>query len=170
MQRPLRIWTTFALVLTAGADAGLADCEAARDGAAGFRQFAATLEDLRKEVAQLRRTVARLEFDRRRDSIRTLGNELAAIRTEHARLAELERAREQDVRDIEDLLAQSAAPNQLDLESTRSELAVRRAREIAEATDAARVREAELLGRLHTEEQLVQHLNEAWKFTKGAMQ
>jgi hypothetical protein len=168
MQWPLRTFTVLVMLIPASGD-GFAQTNATPDSYAAFRQLLTVVESLRNEVAELRRTVARLEFDRYQENIGKLRNELSGVRLEQARLAELDRSRQQDVRDIEELLAQSEAPNRLDLESTRTDLTVRRGREIAEQTDAARVRESELLSRLHTEEQLAKRLNEAWKFTKGEM-
>jgi hypothetical protein len=167
MQWPLQTFAVLALVSTFASRNGSAQTSAPPDPPPGLRQLVAALEDLRNEVGELRRTVARLEFDRHQENIVTLRNELSANRAEQARLAELDRARQQDVRDIEGLLAQSDAPNRLDLESTRSDLSVRHEREIAQQTEAARVRENEVLSRLHAEEQLAKRLNEAWKFTKG---
>jgi hypothetical protein len=138
----------------------------AKDEAASLR---ATVESLRAEVALLRKSVMRLQLDLHRENIQKLKAQIDTARAEQSRLAELDRARQQDLRDIEALLTQgeTAADERLDMESARAELAVVREREIAEQSDAVRLRESELLRRLETEEQAAKRIDEAWKLTKG---
>jgi hypothetical protein len=170
MHWPLQRSVVLALILSGTPARVLGQSGNPPDMSTAFRQLLATVQDLRNEVAELRRTVARLEFARHRDNMQQLRSELSGIQAEHARLAELDRSRQQDLRDMEELLERSDSPNRLELETTRSELAVRREREIAEQTDAARVREADLVRRLRTEEQIAKRLEETWKFTKGDTQ
>jgi hypothetical protein len=129
----------------------------------------ATIAQLQTEVAQLRQGLAKLELERRRDVIRQMKSELDTLRAEHARLAELDRARQQDLRDIEEVLSRPdiAAGERMEMEASRSELAVARSREIDHQAEAARVRESELVRRLETEEQLAKRLEEAWKLSGG---
>jgi len=129
----------------------------------------ATVENMRAEVEVLRRALLRLELDRRRESVQQIKAQLEALRADHARLAELDRARQQDLRDIEELLSRGEVDpaQRIDIESARDEYAVTQGREIAEQSAAVRVRENELVRRLETEEQLAKRLEEAWKLSRG---
>jgi hypothetical protein len=128
----------------------------------------ALVEQLRAEVSSLRKDVLRLQLERHRDQIRQIQAELETIRSEQAQLAEQERVRTQDLRDLEELLARGdfGAGEQVTLEPARGELAVARAREIEEQSEVVRVRERELRHRLETEEQAVRRLIEAWKISE----
>ena len=132
-----------------------------------IKDLRATVDHLRAEVALLRNALARLEFERRRDRIQQMKEQLATVRAEQARLTEFDRVRQQDLREIEELLTRDGVPagERLDLESTRAELAVTREREIVEQSEAVRRRESELLRRLETEEQAAKGLEEAWRLT-----
>jgi hypothetical protein len=128
----------------------------------------AIVEQLRVEVNTLRKDVLRLTIDRHRDLVRQIKAELDTVRAEQAQLAEHDRARKQDLRDVEELLARKdlGADEQVTMEAARGELAVARVREIEEQSEVARVRERELLHRLETEEQVIRRLGEAWKVSE----
>jgi hypothetical protein len=166
VKRPLKHSATFACALVLAAGCAQAD---GKDDIATLR---AAVENLRAEVAQLSKALTRLELERHRESIRQIKAEIETMRAEHARLAELDRARQQDLRDLEELMtrADASAGERLDVEAARNELAVTRGREIAEQSDAVRIRESELVRRLETEEQTAKRLEEAWKLTKGKVQ
>jgi hypothetical protein len=123
------------------------------------------IELLRTEVATLRSQMIRLELEHRRDSVRKTHIELQAVRSELGQLAERDRLREQDVRDLDSLLTHNDTDRgrQLDVQEARQHLAVHRARKLDMETEAARVRESELLRRLQQEEQAVERLNQALK-------
>ena len=127
----------------------------------------ATVESLRAEVTLLRATLAQLELERHRDNIRRIKAEIDMAQAEHAQLTELDRARQQDLSEVEELLTRGDVPaeQRLDAESARSELAVRKGREIAQQSEAVRIRQSELLRRLETEEHAANRLTEAWKLT-----
>jgi hypothetical protein len=127
----------------------------------------ATVDHLRGEVALLRHALARLELEWYRGRIQQLKEQIETLRAEQVRLKELDRARQQDLRELEELLARTGVPaeERLDVESTRAELAVMREREIVEQSDAVRLRESELLRRLETEERAAKRLEEAWRLT-----
>jgi hypothetical protein len=132
----------------------------------------AAVDHLRAEVALLRNAVARLELERNRDRVQQLNEQLETVRAEQVRLIEFDRARQQDLGEIEELLMRDgvSAEERLDVESTRVELAVTREREIKEQTEAVRLRESELLRRLETEEQAAKRLQEAWRRPGGKTQ
>jgi hypothetical protein len=140
-----------------------------RDEVAALR---ATVESLRAEVTVLRMAMARLELDQRRKNIRQIEVELEAVRAENARLAEFDRARQQDLQDVEGLLTRGdvAPEERLNVESTRADLAIHREREITGQREAVRLRESELLRRLEAEEQVRKSLEEALKVTRGESQ
>ena len=87
----------------------------------------ATVENLRAEVVLLRTDLLKLELARHHDNMRQIKTEIEKVRAEHAQLTELDRARQQDLRDMEDLLARGeiSVAERTDMELTRSELAVR---------------------------------------------
>jgi hypothetical protein len=158
---------TFALMLVfdnaKGQDGSEADV---RSTVAALR---ANVENLRAEVALLREGFARVEIERRRDNIRRIKAEIESVRADHAQLNDLDRARQQDLRDMEELLTRDgvSAEQRLDAEAARSELAVTHGREIAQQSEAVRIRENELLRRLETEEQAANRLEEALKNSGG---
>jgi hypothetical protein len=129
----------------------------------------ATVENLRLEVELLRKALLRIELERRRETIQQIKAQLETLRTEHARLMELDRVRQQDLRDIEELLTRGELrpAERIDIDSARSVFAITQEREIVEQSAAVRVREGELLRRLETEEQYAKRLEEAWKLTRG---
>jgi hypothetical protein len=169
MQRPLQTMLIFALAITAAAGDDLPQHSGSSGPAQQLRQMAAAIDELRNEVASLRRIVAELELDRHRENLRKLGAELATVRAEQATLADLERARRQDLDDLEKLLTGTEldAGQRLELETIRGEMTVQRGREMADSVDAARIRESELMRRFATEEQTVRRLDKAWKLSKG---
>jgi hypothetical protein len=172
MKRPLQplVPGVCFLVLACGVAAGqeAAPGDAKRELAA----LRATVEQLRAEVALLRRQVVQLELDRRRDAIRQIKAELETLRAERARLEDVDQARRQDLRDIEDLLVRGdlTDDDRSGMEAARAELAVEREREIDQQSEAVRGRESELLRRLETEEASTKRLEEAWKLSGGNTQ
>jgi outer membrane murein-binding lipoprotein Lpp len=136
------------------------------------KDLRASVDHLRAEVALLRHALARLELERHRDRIQQMKEQLEAVRVQQVRLMELDRARQQDLRDLEELLKQGGVPaaERSDVEFTRVELAVAREREIVEQSNAVRFRESELVRRLETEEQAAKRLEEAWRLTGEKIQ
>lgn len=132
----------------------------------------AAIETLRAEVSQLRKEVAHLQLEQHRDTLRRTKAELESVRAERNQLEELERAREQDLREIDGLLEgrDVAAAERSEVEVSRSELLGARATEIQRLSDVAKSREDELLRRQKTEEQFIQRLEEALKVTGGERQ
>jgi len=132
----------------------------------------AAIETLRGEVAQLRKDIANLQLEQHRDTLRRTKAELESVRAERAQLTELDRAREQDLRDLDELLGNhdAAAAERSEVEVSRSELLGARATEIQRLSDVVKSREDELLVRQRTEEQFIQRLEEALKVTGGERQ
>jgi hypothetical protein len=122
-----------------------------------------TVESLRSEVATLREALVRIELRAHQDTIRRLKAEIAGLHAENARLTEMDRARRQDLRDVEDLLTRSELHGDArrDAEAIRSELELERGREIAEQLEAVRNGEKERLRHLETEEYECKRLEEA---------
>jgi chromosome segregation ATPase len=132
----------------------------------------AAIETLRAEVSQLRKEVAHLQLQQHRDSLRRTKAELESVRAERDQLTELDRAREQDLRDLDELLGNhdAAAVERSEVEVSRSELLGARATEIQRLSEVAKSREDELLRRQKTEEQFIQRLEETLKVTGGERQ
>jgi hypothetical protein len=132
----------------------------------------AAVEQLRAEVNLLRTNLIRLQLERHRDNVRRIQSELESLRPEFARLEELDRTRQQDLRDIEVLLAGgNLAPGErAEIEMARGDLAVARGGEIDRQSEAARARESELVRRLETERQLLDRLAEAERLSGGKTQ
>jgi DNA repair exonuclease SbcCD ATPase subunit len=132
----------------------------------------AAIETLRAEVSQLRKEVAHLQLEQHRDSLRRTKAELESVRAERNQLEELERAREQDLRELDGLLEgrDVAAAERSEVEVSRSELLGARATEIQRLSEVAKGREDELLRRQKTEEQFIQRLEETLKVTGGERQ
>ena len=135
-------------------------------------ELSATVQQLRTEVALLRRYVERFELERRRDTIRQIKIEIETLRSEQARLTEFDQTRRQDLRDIEELLISGdlTADARPELEGTRAELAITRQRELDQQSEAVRVRESELLRRLEAEKHLAKRLEEAWRLSERKTQ
>jgi chromosome segregation ATPase len=145
-------------------------------GGSGLKSEIAALhtavEQLRAEVNLLRTNLIRLQLERHRENVRRLQSELEALRPEFIRLDELDRARQQDLRDIEALLASGnlASAERSEIEMARGDLAVARGGEIDRQSEAARARESELVRRLETEQQLLNRLAEADRLSGGKTQ
>lgn len=120
----------------------------------------------------MRKEVAHLQLEQHRDILRRTKAELESVQAERAQLTELERAREQDLRELDGLLGNhdAAAAERSEVEISRSELLGTRATEIQRLSDVARSRQDELLLRQKTEEQFIQRLEEALKVTGGERQ
>ena len=168
MKRPLRQSAVLACALVAALGSARGQDKVHTE----IKDLRASVDHLRGEVALLRHALARLELERHRDRIQQMKEQLETVRAEQVRLLEFDRARQQDLRDLEDLLMQGGVSTveRSDVESTRAELAVTRQREIVEQSDAVRLRESELLRRLETEEQAAKLLEEAWRLTGGKTQ
>ena len=132
----------------------------------------AAIEGLRTEIAQLRQDVMRLELERHREILRQTKAELESVHAERAQLAELEKAREQDLRDLEALQVDRdvTVAERSEVEISRVEITVARAKEIDRLSEQARGREDGLLLRQRTQEQFIQRLEEALKETGGKTQ
>ncbi len=130
-----------------------------------LKEMSEALTVLRKEIATLRKTVARLEIDLRRENARRLQAEITAIQTEQFRLAELDRARLQDLDDLDKLLGDNTAESsqRADLEAVRGELAAVKERELVDLKEAARERQSDVSRRLQREEHLIERLEQASK-------
>jgi hypothetical protein len=132
----------------------------------------ATVENLRAEVVLLRTDLLKLELARHHDNIRQIKTEIDKVRAENAQLTEFDRGGQQDLRDMEDLLARGeiSVAERTDMELTRGELAVGQSREITQQSEAARIRENDLIRRLATEEQAAKRLSEVRKATREKLQ
>jgi hypothetical protein len=162
----IRIYVLFTAALVAAS--GKAEQERGVDKSE-ITALRATVEQLRNEVAVLRRQVMQLDLERRRDKIQQTKTELARVRQEHAEVAELDQGRQQDLRDIEEHLnrADLQPPERLALEATRAELAVAWGRDLDQQRETARSREKELQRRLESEESSAKRLEEAIRGTGG---
>src|SRR5262245_26847006 len=132
----------------------------------------AAIEGLRTEIAQLRQDVMRLELERHREILRQTKAELESVHAERAQLAELEKAREQDLRELEALQVDRdvTVAERSEVEISRAEISFARAKEIDRLSEQARGREDGLLLRQRTQEQFIQRLEEALKVTGGKSQ
>jgi hypothetical protein len=132
----------------------------------------AAIGQLRSEVAVLHSRITRLELEKRQDSIRQTKTEIEKLRVEHAQLAEMDAARQQDLREIEQQLArEDLQPSErLELEAARTDLAVARGRDLTHQSEAVLARESELLRRLDTEELIAKQLERTLKSQGGKTQ
>ena len=158
-----------ALLITCGGVSAQSSREDARSESAVLWQ---AIRQLQSEVARLRKDLGQIELDRHREILRLIRSELDVLQANQARLEEENRSRQQDISDVEGLLATStlADSGRAEIQAAVSELTVIQAREIEDQKEAVRVRERELLRRLQAEEQTIMRLEEASKFLGGDKQ
>ena len=149
-----------------------ADLESQADLKTQLLRLRAAVEALQGEVTSLRSTLLSMQLERHREAIRHIESELGGVIAQRTRLAELDQARQQDLHDVEELLARTdpEAEDRSHGEAVRGELAVSRVKEIREESEAVAARERELLRRLNVEQQAARLLEEVWKNRKGNTQ
>ena len=130
----------------------------------------AEVQLLSDEVRTLRSLAFTILADRHREAIRQIQAEMSTLASQRTRLAEVDRARQQDLEELDDLLRSRDPAQRLELESARADLAGSRVREIREQSEAIGARETELSRRLETEQQALRRVQSAWDERKGKAQ
>ncbi|MCC6591450.1 MAG: hypothetical protein IT168_32490 [Bryobacterales bacterium] len=131
-----------------------------------------TLKSLESQVLTLNVEVIRLKLELRRSAALALSGDLEQVRVDELWLNEADQARRHDLHDIEQMLV---APDltdaqRLEVEATRAELGVARAREIDQQLDALRARQAGLQQRLKTEQDQITRLTQELRRLSGGTQ
>lgn len=135
-------------------------------------QLRDSVQSLANQVLTLNVEVTRLKLDIHRATASALSDDLDQLRVDELRLIEADQARQHDLHDIEQMLVAPDVTDaqRVDVEATRAELGVARAREIDQQLDALRTRRAGLQQRLKTEQDQITRLTNELRRLSGGTQ